>query len=284
MAYFLPGDFNNISSQNWGVSSIHFNARSLPKSHDRITALLASLNHQFSAICCSETWLSPGHGDLYGFPGYVSEYAHRTDDRHGGSAIFISNNILYKRRNDLNLNVAKCESLWLEIDLPGLCQNQQKTILATVYRSPSSDPSAFCNALHHLHDKLTAERKNIKIMGDMNFDLLDSSNHSALEYNTCFHSFVFKSLISVPTRCSDNGSRSSIDHILTNIDDVSHAGVIESDITDHFPVFLYFEQVITRSNIIRQKYRFDSDKYCNACSLPMKIGPVYMPRMILKRP
>lgn len=52
------------------LSAIHFNAWSLRKHYDEIYNFLASLDHTFSLICISETWLSQAD-NLFGFPSYA---------------------------------------------------------------------------------------------------------------------------------------------------------------------------------------------------------------------
>ena len=74
-------------------------------------------------------------------------------------------------------------------------------------------------------------------MGDINLNLLDSSMNS-VSYSSCFHSFGYECLINVPTRSVSGGSITLIDHVLSNLLCPPDVGVLETDITDHFPVFL----------------------------------------------
>lgn len=83
------------------LSLIHWNIRSVRKHHDDFIALLCSLDHAFSFVCLSETWLSSHDGNLYGLSGYTSEYCHREGYRSGGSAILVKSSLSYKRRHDL---------------------------------------------------------------------------------------------------------------------------------------------------------------------------------------
>ena len=38
-----------------------------------------------------------------------------SDTKAGGVAIYIKNNLLYNRRNDLIINASGCENIWIEI-------------------------------------------------------------------------------------------------------------------------------------------------------------------------
>ena len=49
----------------------------------------------------------------------------------GGSGLYISANLEYKVRNDLNLNVKHCEEIWAEITT-----NEIVRIFALIYRHP----------------------------------------------------------------------------------------------------------------------------------------------------
>lgn len=265
MAYISAGDVGKNLSRA-GFSAIHFNARSLKKHHAEISAQLQSFMHKFSAICLSETWLSDADRDLYGFPDYSSEYAHRAEAPYGGSAIFISKHLAYIRRNDLQINVPKCESVWIEFD-DSFClpNSSKKTVLGSIYRSPSSNSSDFCLSFSLLLDKLSFENKNVLIMGDFNFNLLDTCNPTTAHYLSCFSSYGFQSLINVPTRAVDNAAVSLLDHILSNLDVPIQTGVVECDVTDHFPVFL---QISKTNNGPQFEYRstFDKEKFIDALS------------------
>ena len=70
----------------------------------------------------------------------------------------------------------------------------------------------------------------------------DSCSNDAQSYLDMLTSKSFTPLITKPTRVTSNSS-SIIDHILTNC--MSHyvfPGIIESALTDHFPVFLHFAE------------------------------------------
>lgn len=164
-------------------------------------------------------------------------HSHRPSSNHGGAAIYISPEIPYKRRHDLTLNIQNCESVWLEFDHNFLNIDNRNFIFGCVYRSPSSSGSDFCVSFETLMTKLSTENKNVIIMGDINLNLLDSSVNS-VSYSSCFYSFGYECLTSVPTRSVPGGSSTLIDHALSNLLYPPEVGVLETDITDHFPVFL----------------------------------------------
>lgn len=221
-------------------SVIHFNARSLRKNIDSITNFIASLDHSFSFICASETWLCDDDADMYGFPSYAPEYSHRAMGSHGGAAIFVSSGIAYSRRHDLAIDVSNCESVWIETDHSFIPDSRKKFILGCIYRSPSSSVPEFLLALDQILNKLSFENKDILLVGDININLLDETSNMYAAYTDCFTGYGLESLITSHTRSSSHGTNSLLDHALSNVTPPSVSGVVEVDITDHFPIFVAF--------------------------------------------
>lgn len=240
---------------------VHFNARSLKKNFDSIHAFLSSYRLNFSFICVTETWLSPHDKNMFCFPSYVPEYCHRVSGSFGGAAIFVSASIPYQRRYDLSLSVENTESVWIEIANPSLPSSGNKTIIGCIYRSPSSSVPDFCSSLSSIFNKLSLEKKNVVILGDININLLDVSSSAYSDYTACFLGFGYESLISVPTRCVLGASSSLIDHILSNFIPSNDCGVLEASLTDHYPVFCRFECAIPKQLSSFQKNIFDKTNF-----------------------
>lgn len=229
-----------LSSSTTHKSIIHFNSRSLPKHYDDLVNFLTLADHAFSLICLSETWLSSDDDKLFALPGYQAEYNHRSTDRHGGSAIFISNDISYKRRQDIMFLTQKCESVWLEFDR-FIFASTKNTIIGCIYRSPSASYEQFCCELECILHTFNHENKNIIILGDINIDITDMTDSSCSLYTNCLLGHGMESLLASPTRFAPLGSSTLIDHVLSNIISPQIAGVINFDITDHYPIFLLVE-------------------------------------------
>lgn len=75
-------------------------------------------------------------------------------------------------------------------------------------------------------------------MGDTNINLLDNDNPTSIEYNKCFQGYGFESLIYSPTSFLSGNTSTLIDHILFNSVPSQDCGILMSDITDHYPIFL----------------------------------------------
>lgn len=198
------------------TSIIHFNIRSLSKHYDDITYFQTLLSHNFSIICLSETWLSSCDDTLFSLPSYNCEFDHRQNDRHGGSAIFISHSLPYKRRVDLSFRTDKVEAVWVEFDRT-LFSAHKNTVVASIYRSPTSSYQDFCAELDNILHRLNRENKNVIIVGDININISDISDASCSDYVNCFHGHGLDSLITSPTRCMPLGPCTLIDHILSNL-------------------------------------------------------------------
>lgn len=241
MSLLSPDNFNHILPKN-NFSLIHFNARSLRKNNDNINHFITSLNHHFSAICISETWLSDSDNNLHGFSSYQAEYCHRPSDSYGGVAIFLDSTVVYTRRRDLSFNIRNCEAVWLEIEDPLLTHNRKSFVLGSVYRSPSSSVPEFLHALDTILNKLSFENKNVLIVGDININLLDTSAKVYTDYTDCFSGYGLESVINTYTRCSPRGSKTLLDHALSNLTPPPVSGVLCTDITDHYPIFVSLER------------------------------------------
>lgn len=246
-------------------SLLHINARSLCKNQDSITAFIDALGHSFSFLCISETWLGSSDGNLYGFRSFQSEYCHRSSDRHGGSAIFISSEIKYERRLDLRLNVSNCESVWIETNTSP-SSNRKSLIIGCIYRSPSSSIPDFLHNLSTVLHKISAENKQILIVGDININLMDAGNSSVTLYSDCFVGFGLESLITSPTRFSASGTNTLLDHALSNITPSPSAGVIDMPITDHLPIFITFAAEKMHHDTSYFTSSFDMDNFVNTIS------------------
>lgn len=115
--------------------------------------------------------------------------------------------------------------------------NHKKINLTAVYRPPTGN-------LQHALDKLEIIINTIRygtsgeavVIGDMNIDLLNRNM-----YTTKLQRFMttcnLEQIVSAPTRVTPRSS-SLNDHIYTDIRHQSVSGVIDCNISDHFPVFL----------------------------------------------
>ena len=150
----------------------------------------------------------------------------------GGVGLYIKDALKCHLRNDLFLNLDKCEDLWLEIE----CKDST-FILAVIYRHPNQDSTSFHNKFYNQFKDIENKKINYIVFGDFNINILAKNNPSVGSYVNDF-SIGYSSRINVPTRFAHNCTSSLLDHIYSNIlkKDTS-SGVCVFEISDHLPTF-----------------------------------------------
>lgn len=79
-------------------------------------------------------------------------------------------------------------------------------------------------------------------MGDIYINLLDYTSPVVISYTSLLQSYGFESLNDVPTRQVPSGAGTLIDHALSNSLISPQLKVLDSDITDHYPLLLRFNR------------------------------------------
>ena len=85
------------------------------------------LNHHFTLIGITETWLRDDDCDLYNISNYKIVENHRQNRSGGGVDFFVYKHIEYSVRHDIEIFEQECESLFIEIDKGQL--NSDKTVI-----------------------------------------------------------------------------------------------------------------------------------------------------------
>ena len=261
-------------------SVMHHNIRSLPANLSEFTIFLEEMQHNFSIIGISETWLNEDNVNLYGISGYESFHNVRSCRRGGGVSIFVKNDITCNRRDDLSVCYDYVESIFVELD-KNTTGHTKNVILGVVYRPPNQDIEQFIDSLKYTIDKIMHENKICYLMGDFNLDLFNHDTHSSTgEFLNTFLSCSFVPLINRPTRVTSN-TCTLIDNIwcnhyqqLVNPDQ----GVFISSISDHYPVF-HIDSVQSPEKTVKSRERRlinsrTSDKFIQNISLE-NWDPVY---------
>ena len=129
-----------------------------------------------------------------------------------------------------------CETLFVEIHKPN-----KNLLIGVCYRPPGQPLHEFTGKLYDSLNLIDKEKKDCIILGDFNTDLrkVDSCNLVS-EFLETFVSYLFEPLINSPTRFTET-SKSLIDNIFVNSTCGRLSGAIVCDISDHFPVFSFFD-------------------------------------------
>lgn len=151
----------------------------------------------------------------------------------GGICIFVRKGITIDRENCCSISNADIELLGINIKKGYGCRLN----VFGLYRPPRGN---WNDALSTLDDSIKNTKRLCKgelaILGDFNIDLL-SEDRPACELLKLCSASGLKQLIQDPTRMTRKSS-TCLDLIITNMEWVSEATVVESNISDHFPIFL----------------------------------------------
>ncbi|XP_065684224.1 uncharacterized protein LOC136096636 [Hydra vulgaris] len=193
-------------------------------------------NLAVSIICLTETWCQSedmSNSNLH-LTDYKSVHQPRKNGIGGGVCIFIHNSLTYKKVDNLSVNSSNCESLTIEI----INQKEKNSFITVLYRPPNGSYNQFENDLRRILTQTS--KKHLYLLGDFNLNLinLNTDNHVKNFINT-LSQFSAYPMINKPTRVTRKTS-SIIDNIITNnyCNSTINSGIIKTDISDHFPVFL----------------------------------------------
>ena len=179
--YYLEDHFNkrtfNLEIDNKSFSLIHSNIRSIPKNLQNFESYLSNLNHDFSIIALSETWLKDHTVDLYNMKGYSSEHKYRKSRSGGGVSLYIMDSIEYCVREDLSIQNQYIESLFIEIGKDGI-NKTKNVIVGVIYRPPDTDLRIFNEHIQELLSSIKSENKFTYCLGDFNINLLNIETHT----------------------------------------------------------------------------------------------------------
>ena len=253
---FKEKKIKNNNSNNY-FSIAHLNIRSVPKNFSDLQIILEKIQHNFSIIGLTETWLKNETFENYQIQGYEHIAQTRQGNKIGGGcSIFIQKIFKYKLREDLSKNNSEYETLWIEIINPNT--NTKKTskniVMGVIYRIPGNNPDEF---LTYITDTLNTisnkENKLVYYCGDFNIDLI--------KHNTCQQSREFIDInysnmcmpcITKPSRITPS-TATLIDNIFTNnLDQIEKNekninGQLLTDISDHLLIFR-IENYVNNSN------------------------------------
>ena len=217
-SYFSCDDFVRAKFETGKNFSIfHLNIHSIQLHIKELRILLNLLKFKFDVIAISESKLKKGvepQVDI-SLNGYRPPYETRTEAEKGGTLLYVSSELDFKPRKDLEIYESKVlESSFIEI----INKKASNDIVGVIYRHPNMNTKEFIdNKLSDLLNKLSKEHnKKIYISGDFNFDLLKSTSHpdTADFYNKMSSNLLLPSII-IPTKINTKND-TLIDNIFSN--------------------------------------------------------------------
>ena len=239
--YYSEDTFNSLCKNNAIVDSqlslIHSNIRSIPSNLNSFISYLENLSITFTIMAFTETWLKEYNNEVHGVLGYNAVHHCRPQKKGGGVALYVKEGISFTIRRDLFVMTDHMESAFIEIDNEqlGLRNN---AVIGVIYRPPNTDILSFNDSLSEIMSLIKAENKSCYVLGDYNINLLNTDAHShTREFVDTMYSHSLLPNITKPTR---EASATLIDNIFSNDIFAKHdtvSGILDTDITDHFPIF-----------------------------------------------
>jgi endonuclease/exonuclease/phosphatase family metal-dependent hydrolase len=265
--------------QKQSLKLMHINCRSLKKNYTAINDLIATVDDRLTALAVTETWLSNANKDSVDLVGYEFISNNRQDKSGGGVGIYINIDVNYVVRHELTRMSTYLECIFIEMVVVG----GKNILLGCVYRPPNSDVNEFNRELELLLQTCdTKKGQYILVAGDFNLDLLNSNNHHpTLTFLNIMSSHSLLPSILIPTRITTS-SATLIDNIFTNcISNNLRSAIIQTDISDHFPIAIHFNTGKNLSSgrlmkyICKRIYNVDSIKEFNNELATTDWAPVY---------
>ena len=232
---------------------MHHNARSLMSKGKMIEyeVFFKCINNPFGILIFTETWITSAKKDSCNIKGFSPIHLLRPCDqtfnfkeRGGGISIFVREGIDFIHRGDLDLVLQYIECCFIETTF-----NNKKYLIAGMYHTPKTNTKHFIEKLNEILEPLKSSHEII-ILGDFNINLFnDDSNKNMFEY--CLQSNYLMPTILGATRVAEikhqNGrittSRTLIDNILIKANMKHISGVIETDLSDHFPIYTSLPEI-----------------------------------------
>ena len=188
-------DFYDATNQN-GFSIMHCNTRSLGKNLFLLQDILISVKSLPDIIAISETKLNDNTSANLHIPGYLFI---RTDSKSqaGGVGLYISDQLDFSRRRDLDISHDGIESCWIEITR----ERQKNVFVGCVSRHPKGNLEFFRETLKKQLDQLNTKGHEVLVLGDINVDFFKyNDDKQTSEYMDMLLDLGYLPLITKATR------------------------------------------------------------------------------------
>ena len=188
-----------------GLKVCCLNINSLLKHVDEVRIFCET--HKPHVLCSNETKLSNEINDEdLQIENYHTIFRKDSDRHGGGVAIYVSDTIKLKKREDL---LTEIKSITVELDIPFV----KPILLTTVYRPPDSLVEIFDKLESHL-SRIDNENKESIFDGDINCNLLNSQDNDTKHMKRIYNTLGYRQLIENATRTTTD-TMTLIDHLAT---------------------------------------------------------------------
>lgn len=244
--YFAVADFNNLnidSSRNMFI--FHHNVRSYNKNSDELLVLLSQLNTKPHIIVLTETWFSRDY--FCDIPGYNSYHVCRDERRGGGVSIYVLDEFRSRKITDRCFISDICEMCSVSVSV----SDTENIFIHGIYRPPDYPLPPFN---HYINDMLSVVRGKCFMVGDFNLNIGNPRqvDDDFINVNVCNSMFPNITL-------ATHKSGSVIDNIWSNMTDCIPS-VFDTNITDHYPIFVSFPLRPQKNRKIVKEFRDHSEQ------------------------
>lgn len=210
---------------------MHQNIQSLKNKTLDVEMVVGELTSKPKVLCFTEHWCTVEELQCLRIDGYrlVASYT-RSVGTHGGSCVFVTDDLenkveCYDLRQD-------CEDFNFECACA--VDGVNRTVIVTVYRSPTGDTDKFLERLNKIIDNINKKfiRHKKIICGDFNICLLKESQ-LANRFRDILRQNNFTQTITKPTRVTKKCA-SLIDNIFINYDDSLQGVILYTALSDHY--------------------------------------------------
>ena len=153
---------------------------------------IVAANKQPHVLCLNETKVDDSFADN---DLEIEDYVINRKDRSingGGVAIYLHKSIQYNLRQDLN--DLDLETVVVELRLPHV----KPIVIVTLYRH--EEPVEVFNRIEAMVSKISEEKKEFNLMGDLNCSLLMKDNSTTKHIVQIYDTYVMTQIIKDPTR------------------------------------------------------------------------------------
>jgi len=253
--YTVDSLIESRSTLNSSFTVFGLNVQSIRAKIDEIRIFLTVLarnNFYLDALCFQETWLDENDDvSHYSLDGYSLIARGKSCSQHGGLIIYLRN--VYEYEPFVTVSESTVwEGLFIKVKI----NSQQNLVIGNVYRPPrnlSHEVHNFVESFGSTLELITQTNCESVILGDFNFDLLQSRNTAVREFLNLLISGGFYPRITIPTRFS-NTCATLLDNVIHNLglrQRETIAGVMINMISDHQGYFISLKCQTTKKQCNR---------------------------------
>lgn len=189
--------------------------------------------------CFTETWLydlvSNNMINIDGFDIIRNDRPHK---KGGGTCLYVNHRLHYRVcLPNLSQPEVEIQSIML-LGNGNETQTFKPIIIVLIYRPPQGIYKKAKELIENYVNSIPdLNRSELVIMGDLNWDYLDTTNQGWKYLNELEIEFGISQTIKVPTRYGSTKA-SLIDVVMTNMNNVLASGCIDIAISDHYPIIV----------------------------------------------